>query len=577
MKKKGRKGNGMSRGSEVTRRTLLQGTGALLAGTVIGSRAGSAAASGRQSVTLAATGAPGTCAPQGPAFPRTAIVANSGDQSYGWDTHGTFLGQVSGNQISSSGYFPSAGYVNPVQLLGRYDVVVISGGWEGWDDGGTRDRADLVEAIKQICYPIQRASIVWQYVIWEDPEQYSGTDPGPFQSWNTACKDNKWYVYDGANQSGSPVTAGKTPFTECNWAVAWPGAVGSTPMDWLFTPNLVTAPDGTREGPTDWAADYFSALLITRSTPYSGTASGQIPASQFIDSRWSFDDANKAPNLDGLFSDNNYATPYYAGYYDLQNNYSAKDYSSPVCAWLVRGVRHFMVRYQSQVALAYPGRAYLSASNFSAWDYSHNAGQSQFLSMSDGLQNTMDGGMMEGLIGKSYSLEGAAGGGWLAVIRAYNAMMDYCVGAQRIIFDGANPTATNYQQARYILTSALMDNGYCCLDPGTYDASMYVWYDEFGGNPGTSIPKGWLGYPSGARTTRPTGKGVWMREFDNGVVICNPKGNGPQTITQWDINAVGIAGSFHYFQGVQNPSLNSGAAFSSVSLQDSDGVLLLKG
>jgi hypothetical protein len=260
-----------------------------------------------------------------------------------------------------------------------------------------------------------------------------------------------------------------------------------------------------------------------------------------------------------------------------------------------RGVYHFHTRCQADYLRAYPGRTYYNFCNFASWDFAFANGD--FSTMSNGLQSTMHGGVQERAFGYSWSLVAAAGGGWLKTLQAYNAMMDFCLPPKFHLFGGyanwnadSSPTPPasgniSYQQARHILATALLDSGYCYVDDGgNYEANGSIWWDEFGGNPGTNIPKGWLGYP--LNPTRPSAaavNGVWIRDFTNGVVLCNPAGNGSQTITLAQINTyLGTSYSLSFFQGVQNTSVNTGASFSSFTLHDGgtttygDGLLLRK-
>ena len=52
----------------------------------------------------------------------------------------------------------------------------------------------------------------------------------------------------------------------------------------------------------------------------------------------------------------------------------------------------------------------------------------------------------------------------------------------------------------------------------------------------------------GARQTAPWMQGVWRRDFDNGIVLVNPKGNGSQTVS--------LGGTFTKLKGTQAPTVN---------------------
>jgi hypothetical protein len=150
------------------------------------------------------------------------------------------------------------------------------------------------------------------------------------------------------------------------------------------------------------------------------------------------------------------------------------------------------------------------------------------------------------------------------------------------VFNGYVASNLDFQGARYILTAALMDDGYCCVsndssETTVYIVDEYVWYDEYGGNPNTGIAKGWLGFRVGSAPTGPAVNGLWIAQFDNGIAICNPYQNGSRTITAAQINAyLGSSYSFSYIQGGQDPTTNPGGPFSQATLADSDGLLLRK-
>lgn len=536
-----------------------------------------------------------TQATQGIPFPRVAVIGIGGDQSYGWDNNGTYLGQVGSNAISSNGYFSGASYVNPIQWLGRFDLAIIGGVWEGWTSSGGRDRADLVEAIKQVCYPIGASAKVFSYNIMEETasppaplgssQNQNGTaDPTSYLSNEIA--NQQWYLY--SDTQGDPAQGSDgTAYAETNWAVAWPNAVGGTSADTSFAPKRVTAPDGTSEGPTDWAADYFVSLSLTRSTGYTGSASGTISPASFIDSRWSWPYETDAPNQDGLFIDNLFAAPYVGGYYDLQNYCAGNStaFNTPVCAWLMRGTQHFFARFQTEVQKAYPGRTYYNFGNLASWQYAYVSGY--WGTVSNGIQNTMHGGLLEGSIGASWSIE--QNSGWYADINSLQGIVDFCLDPKLVVHAtrGSGTKSTNYQLMRYGLTTALMGQAYhtCDQDSG-YDYSTAIWYDEYGGNPGTNVPKGYLGNPKGSRPTAAAIGPVWVADFDNGVALCFPRTDlsnnpypSPVTVTADQINSyLGTNYSFSFIKGVQNPALNSGQAMTSVTLQPGgDGVILLHG
>ena len=116
---------------------------------------------------------------------------------------------------------------------------------------------------------------------------------------------------------------------------------------------------------------------------------------------------------------------------------------------------------------------------------------------------------------------------------------------------------SDFRWNRYFLASALMDNGYYIHSGPDY--SNKVWFDEFDVSLGYSIDP-----PQYAAWS----KGVYRREFEGGLVLVNPKGNGSQTVN------VGVG--WRRFLGVQDPNHNNGAFAEQITLQAQDGIILLR-
>jgi hypothetical protein len=83
---------------------------------------------------------------------------------------------------------------------------------------------------------------------------------------------------------------------------------------------------------------------------------------------------------------------------------------------------------------------------------------------------------------------------------------------------------------------------------------------------------GYLGQAIDPWQTGPWSNGVWKREYQNGIVLWNPKGNGQQTVS-----LAGL-GNLKHIQGSQDPAINNGASVAngSVTLNDRDGLILLR-
>lgn len=151
----------------------------------------------------------------------------------------------------------------------------------------------------------------------------------------------------------------------------------------------------------------------------------------------------------------------------------------------------------------------------------------------------------------------------------------------------------DYQFMRFTLTSALMFDGYYSYtnkDVPTIAYQVTWWYDEYSvnitsGNASESLSnKGWLGNPLGdafnvdneedllydnllTETTIAETK-VWRRNYQNGIVICNPT---------TDPVTVDLGGTFRKINGSIDTTFNDGSTITSIDLDTLDGAVLLYG
>jgi hypothetical protein len=163
---------------------------------------------------------------------------------------------------------------------------------------------------------------------------------------------------------------------------------------------------------------------------------------------------------------------------------------------------------------------------------------------------------MEGFIGASYSVE--TWGSWKLMMTQYNTIIASMLEPRLAVLNmWGDPT--DLQSMRYGLTSVMMNDGYFSYTPRTTAYNGVAWFDEFDSNLGQST------------VTAPTAawqKGVWRRDFENGIALVNPKGNGSQTVT--------LETAFVKLRGTQDPATNSGSTVTTVTLKDRDGIILLR-
>jgi hypothetical protein len=184
------------------------------------------------------------------------------------------------------------------------------------------------------------------------------------------------------------------------------------------------------------------------------------------------------------------------------------------------------------------------------------------------LAGVHDGGLIQDITRK----DGQAGG-WPIMMKAYRRGLSLASSPKIVIFHNKiedllhdNSDMNVYQANRYGLTSALMDNGYyAVMAPGQIRPE----FDEFFGGKDHSVAKlGYLGYPKGGPQTAPWSQGVYRREFDKGLVLVNPKGNGTRTVN--------VGSGWRRIDGAQDRNVNNGQSASSVTLREQDGIILIR-
>jgi hypothetical protein len=301
---------------------------------------------------------------------------------------------------------------------------------------------------------------------------------------------------------------------------------------WLY-------PDASDSDPVpSWYGDGGYTINNSVNTPKD--PSSGMDAVDWI-THWYVNNYFPSSSLDGFFMDNVFTQPRVSGdWYRNGNDLSPTD---PQAQAALQGGYE---RYFSLVRQLMPGKYQIG--NIATW-FENGA-------LPAGYQNMVDGGEMEGLIGKSWSIE--AWGGWQAMENQYYSTMA-AINAPKLAIFNQWGSPTDYQSMRYGLASCLMNDGYYSFTSTSAGYSGVVWFDEYNANLGQAISSP----PSAAWQN-----GVWRRDFTNGIALVNPKGNGTQTVQ--------LGGTFVKINGTQDPSVNNGQAVTSVTLQDRDGIILLR-
>lgn len=245
------------------------------------------------------------------------------------------------------------------------------------------------------------------------------------------------------------------------------------------------------------------------------------------------------PSIDGFFEDNVFWKPRVDVDWNRDGVTDAKN-SPQAGKWLREGYRK---RFELLHNLM-PGK--LMIGNVADWGHS-NAVLTE-------LNQSLNGGVIEGILGTNYSPESWAS--WTEMMRWYRKTMA-AVAEPKLVAFHQQGSPTDYKSLRYGLASCLLDNGYFAFSDAAKGYSGVVWFDEYDAKLGTAVT---------APATTAWQKGVYRRDFENGIALVNPKGNGPVEVT--------LEEDFRRLDGKQAPSVNNGQLTRKVLLQDRDGIIL---
>jgi hypothetical protein len=245
------------------------------------------------------------------------------------------------------------------------------------------------------------------------------------------------------------------------------------------------------------------------------------------------------PSIAGLFEDNAYWRPRIDADWNRDGVTDPKE-GTNAGKWLREGYRQrFALLHQLM-----PGKYVIA--NLADWGHKD--------AVLTELSGTLDGGVMEGILGTAYSPE--QWGSWPELMRWYRKTMAAVREPKLVMFD-QHGDPTDYQAVRYGLASCLMDDAYYAFSSKGY-AGVYV-FDEYDADLGQAVSPPAL---------TPWQKGVYRRDFENGIALVNPKGNGPVEVE--------LEVEFRHIAGKQAPAVNNGQTTRKVQLKDRDGIILLR-
>ena len=245
--------------------------------------------------------------------------------------------------------------------------------------------------------------------------------------------------------------------------------------------------------------------------------------------------------VDGLYVDNVFWSPRRDG--DWNRDGVTDSHTNPlVRTWFRQGYRTLL----DALAARTPGK-YL-VGNVADWGHV----EASFPEY----QGLLNGGVLEAMIGQPYSVETWAG--WRAMLAWYRKTTAAMAQPKLAIFNQIGDPS-DYQGFRYGFASCLMDDAYYSFTDRAAGYHGVPWFDEY---------EVALGQPVSAPPVAAWSAGVFRRDFEGGIALVNPKGNGARDVV--------LETAFATLKGSQDPSVNSGQNVRRVHLKDRDGIILLR-
>jgi hypothetical protein len=175
----------------------------------------------------------------------------------------------------------------------------------------------------------------------------------------------------------------------------------------------------------------------------------------------------------------------------------------------------------------------------------------------------IEGGLLERVMLPDSGIE--KNKGWQKLYDYYRWTMSYLIEPKLVMF-GVGGDPNNYRWFRYTFTTCLLGDAFFKFSPPKHQYGTVEWFDEFD-RAGQDTTK-WMGRPSQGMPAAPWKNGVWRRDFENAVVLVNPRGNGSRTVN--------VDAGLRRLKGEQDPLVNNGQRASSITLADGDGIVLVK-
>jgi hypothetical protein len=289
-------------------------------------------------------------------------------------------------------------------------------------------------------------------------------------------------------------------------------------------------------------SDYGKETYILNITPYAKPDKDGLRFNTWFAQYVAEQVGKPSPGIAGLYTDNVFWKPRRDA--DWNGDGKIDSQSDPkVQKWFREGY----AQYIDTLRKLMPGK--LQIANVADWG--------EPAAVLTEYEGKFNGGILEGMIGKDYSRENQSNG-WQIMMDRYRKTMKALAPPKLAIFQmSGNPK--DYQAFRYGLTSCLMDDGYFAFNDEAKHYHGVPQFDEYDAKLGRAVSP---------PPTKAWSNGVYRRDFENGIALVNPKGNGARDVT--------LEADFVALKGTQAPAVNSGKTLRKVHLADRDGIILMR-
>lgn len=294
------------------------------------------------------------------------------------------------------------------------------------------------------------------------------------------------------------------------------------------------------------------------------------------------------PELDVWYSDNAFYRPRVRADWDRDGHDDSKD-DPKVRTYYRQGMADFW----AAINRLQPGLIVLANvdGNFDL------AGRTEGFLVDPEYRGKLQGALFESAMGRNFSAERQWG--WDRMMEAYRSLIDHTAAPHLVVFDvkatpdglllgpenerqgygGGKP----YAFMRYAFASTLMENGYFAVKNGGYNKAATVWFDEFD-LAGTATTD-WLGKAIDPPARKSYQDGVYLRRFEHGAALVNPRSNpGSKDNNRLAVDVAIPTGLGRYkrISGKQDSATNNGVdlplntnGVPHVVIQPGDGIILV--